>query len=72
MATVNYSFWDWHGQNFKNAKGELPIFDQGVSVLLKTCTRAAWRKIAPWSFGANLDAPREKSTKTLGATIGPA
>ena len=31
VVTVNYSFWDWHGQNFKNAKEELPIFDKAVS-----------------------------------------
>src|SRR5205807_433496 len=28
VVTINYSFWDWHGQNFKNAKDELPIFDK--------------------------------------------
>ena len=31
VVTINYSFWDWHGQNFKNAQEELPIFDQAVS-----------------------------------------
>lgn len=35
VVTVNYSFWDWHGQNFRNAKEELPIFDQGVSALVE-------------------------------------
>lgn len=35
VVTVNYSFWDWHGQNFKNAREELPIFDQGVSALVE-------------------------------------
>ena len=34
VVTVNYSFWDWHGNNFKNAEEELPVFDQGVSALV--------------------------------------
>ncbi len=35
IVTVNYSFWDWHGQNFKNAREELPVFDQGISALVE-------------------------------------
>jgi len=35
IVTVNYSFWDWHGQNFKNAKEELPVFDKAVSALVE-------------------------------------
>lgn len=35
VVTVNYSFWDWHGQNFKHAREELPTFDQGVSALVE-------------------------------------
>jgi hypothetical protein len=35
VVTVNYSFWDWHGQNFKNAKEELPIFDKAVAALVE-------------------------------------
>jgi uncharacterized protein (DUF1501 family) len=35
VVTVNYSFWDWHGGNFKNAKEELPIFDKAVSALVE-------------------------------------
>lgn len=51
VVTVNYSFWDWHGQNFKNAREELPIFDKGVSALVEDlherglaedCTVIAW------------------------------
>lgn len=34
VVTVNYSFWDWHGNNFKQAKEELPIFDRGISALV--------------------------------------
>ena len=35
VVTVNYSFWDWHGQNFKNAQEELPVFDKAVSALVE-------------------------------------
>lgn len=35
VVTVNYSFWDWHGQNFANAREELPVFDQGISALVE-------------------------------------
>ena len=51
VVTVNYSFWDWHGQNFQNAKQELPTFDRGVSALVedlhergmdKDCTVIVW------------------------------
>jgi hypothetical protein len=51
VVTINYSFWDWHGQNFKNAKDELPIFDRAVSALVEDlhergladdCTVIAW------------------------------
>ena len=51
VVTINYSFWDWHGQNFKNAKEELPIFDKAVAALVEDlhergladdCTVIAW------------------------------
>jgi hypothetical protein len=35
VVTVNYSFWDWHGQNFRNAREELPVFDKAVSALVE-------------------------------------
>ncbi|MEZ6060963.1 MAG: DUF1501 domain-containing protein [Planctomycetaceae bacterium] len=35
VVPVNHSFWDWHGNNFKTARHELPIFDQGVSALVE-------------------------------------
>lgn len=35
VVTVNYSFWDWHGNNFQTAKHELPIFDQGLTALIE-------------------------------------
>jgi hypothetical protein len=33
-VTLSYSFWDWHGQNFRNAKQNLPDFDQAMSALV--------------------------------------
>ncbi len=35
VVTVNYSFWDWHGQNFKNAEQELPVFDKAFTALVE-------------------------------------
>ncbi|HEX7896523.1 MAG TPA: DUF1501 domain-containing protein [Planctomycetota bacterium] len=33
-VTLSYSFWDWHGKNFENAKRNLPDFDQAMSALV--------------------------------------
>jgi hypothetical protein len=33
-VTVSFSFWDWHGGNFRNARENLPPLDQGVSALV--------------------------------------
>jgi len=33
-VTFSYSFWDWHGGNFDNAKRNLPDFDQAMSALV--------------------------------------
>jgi len=35
VVTVSYSFWDWHGQNFRIAKENLPDFDQAISALVE-------------------------------------
>ena len=35
VVTINYSFWDWHGNNFKTAKTELPIFEKAFSALIE-------------------------------------
>ena len=35
VVTVAYGFWDYHGQNFKNARADLPLFDQAVSALIE-------------------------------------
>ena len=51
IVTVNYSFWDFHGGNFKNCREELPVFDKGLSALVEDlhergldqdCTVIAW------------------------------
>ena len=34
VVTVAYGFWDYHGQNFRNARADLPLFDQALSALL--------------------------------------
>jgi hypothetical protein len=35
VVTVAYGFWDYHGNNFKNARADLPMLDQGVSALVE-------------------------------------
>ena len=35
VVTLSYSFWDWHGNNFKIAKENFPDFDQALSALLE-------------------------------------
>jgi hypothetical protein len=35
VVTLSYSFWDWHGENFKNAKTNLPDFDQAITALVQ-------------------------------------
>jgi hypothetical protein len=34
-VTVAFGFWDYHGNNFRNAKNDLPLLDQGVSALVQ-------------------------------------
>jgi uncharacterized protein (DUF1501 family) len=33
-VSLSFSFWDWHGQNFSNAKTNLPVFDAALSALI--------------------------------------
>src|SRR5213079_1259223 len=35
VVTVAFGFWDYHGNNHKNAKQDLPLLDQGVSALVE-------------------------------------
>ena len=68
VVTLSYSFWDWHGSNFRIAKENLPDFDQALSAiedldqrgLLESTTVIAWGE-----FGRT---PR--INKDGGATIG--
>jgi Protein of unknown function (DUF1501) len=34
-VTVAYGFWDTHGGNFSHLRGNLPIFDRGISALIE-------------------------------------
>lgn len=35
VVTINYSFWDWHGGNFKNAEQEFPVFERALTALVE-------------------------------------
>ncbi len=35
VVTINYSFWDWHGNNFKSAQNEFPVFEQALTALVE-------------------------------------
>ncbi|MFK5923386.1 MAG: DUF1501 domain-containing protein [Verrucomicrobiota bacterium] len=34
-VTLGFSRWDWHGGNFKRAREDFPLLDQGVSTLVQ-------------------------------------
>jgi len=34
-VTLGFSRWDWHGGNFKRAREDFPLLDQGVSALVQ-------------------------------------
>jgi uncharacterized protein (DUF1501 family) len=66
-VTVAYGFWDYHGNNFGNARNDLPMLDQGVSALLEDLKQRGLDKdvsVLMWSeFGRsptiNKDAGRD-------------
>lgn len=35
VVTLSYSFWDWHGSNFKLARENFPDFDQAITALIE-------------------------------------
>ncbi|MBI4662839.1 MAG: DUF1501 domain-containing protein [Verrucomicrobia bacterium] len=35
VVTVAFGFWDYHGNNHKHAKADLPLLDQGVTALVQ-------------------------------------
>ncbi len=38
-VTLGFSRWDWHGGNFKRAREDMPMLDQGVSALIEDLER---------------------------------
>lgn len=34
-VTVAFGFWDYHGNNFRNARNDMPLLDQGVTALVE-------------------------------------
>src|SRR6267154_554813 len=67
VVTVAFGFWDYHGNNHKNAKADLPLLDQGVSALVDDLHRRGMEKdvsVVVWGeFGRtptiNKDAGRD-------------
>jgi hypothetical protein len=35
VVTINYGFWDWHGENFKTAESEFPVFEKALTALVE-------------------------------------
>ena len=34
MVSLNFSRWDWHGQNFKRGREDFPLLDRALSALV--------------------------------------
>ena len=34
-VTIGFSRWDWHGGNFKRAREDFPLLDQGITALVE-------------------------------------
>ncbi len=70
VVTLSYSFWDWHGNNFKIARENLPDFDQALSALIEDLDQRglldSTTVIAWGEFGRT-----PKSTKMVVAITGP-
>jgi hypothetical protein len=66
-VTVSFSFWDWHGNTFHNAKENFPDLDRGVSALVEDLHQRGLEKdvlVVVWGeFGrtprVNKDAGRD-------------
>jgi hypothetical protein len=77
VVTVNYSFWDFHGQNFQNCRKELPIFDKGLAALISDLHERGLDKdvaVVAWGeFGRtptiNKDAGRDHWPRVSNALI---
>ena len=44
VVTVAYGFWDYHSNNFRTAREDMPLFDQGVSALVEDLHRRGLEK----------------------------
>lgn len=52
VVTLNYSFWDWHGGNFENARQEFPVFEKALSALVEDLhARGLDRDVAVVAWG---------------------
>ncbi len=77
VVTINYSFWDWHGNNFKSAEQELPIFEKALTALVEDLHERGLDKdvtvIAWGEFGRtpkiNKDAGRDHWPKVCSALL---
>ena len=60
VVTVAYGFWDYHGNNFRNARADLPLLDQALHALITdlhetvTQNRLATALLGPASPGSFL------------------
>jgi hypothetical protein len=76
-VTVAYGFWDTHGNNFGHLKGNLPVFDQGVSALVEDLHQRGLDRdvtVIVWGeFGRtpkiNKDAGRDHWARVNGALL---
>jgi hypothetical protein len=77
-VTVAYGFWDTHGQNFRHLRGNLPVFDAGVSALVEDLHQRGLDRdvtVLVWGeFGRtpliNRDAGRDHWAPVNGALMG--
>src|SRR5438105_4323122 len=77
VVTVAFGFWDYHGNNHKNAKADLPLLDQGVSALVEDLNQPGLDKdvsVVVWGeFGRtptiNKDAGRDHWPKVTCALL---
>jgi Protein of unknown function (DUF1501) len=76
-VTVAYGFWDTHGNNFGHLRGNLPLFDKGVSALVQDLHDRGLAEdvtVAVWGeFGRtpkiNKDAGRDHWPRVNGALL---
>ncbi len=77
VVSLNYSFWDWHGGNFKNAEQEFPVFEKALTALVEDLHQRGLDKdvtvIAWGEFGRtpkiNKDAGRDHWPRVCSALL---